>query len=122
MLSEEEIKARKPVWVALSDFYLDTELGESELAYIAGVIKGSPYDIEQAKLIDFNELYPALKFNLFDIAGAWAGFDRDWLFLKVQTYLQNEPNKQLTDEDKKQWISFNAAYWQKVEGFYNQLS
>ena len=33
---DEEIERRKPVWAALSDLWLDTELTEDDLQRIAG--------------------------------------------------------------------------------------
>jgi hypothetical protein len=40
-----ELQSRAPVWEALSDFWLDTELVDFEFDYIARVISDSPYSI-----------------------------------------------------------------------------
>ena len=42
-LDEAEIERRKPVWAALSELWLDTELADDDLRRIAGVMGQSGY-------------------------------------------------------------------------------
>jgi len=64
-----------PVWEALSDFFLDTELQEADYQRIASVLTCSSYTIAEIEEILRYEVYPALRWNLLAIAGEWAGFD-----------------------------------------------
>ena len=73
------IEERKPIWIALSNFYLDTELQDSDYKSIAKAFKSSPYTLLEIKRINKYEVFPILQFNLLDIAGEWMGFDEDWL-------------------------------------------
>lgn len=78
-LSSQEILDRVPVWDALADFWLDTELVEFQLDLIARVIAASPYSIQEVRAIHFFEVAPAVSANFSSIAGEWAGFDSEWL-------------------------------------------
>jgi hypothetical protein len=69
---------RHPVWIALSDLFLDTDTRLS-FPYIARTLAASPYSDDELAAIFQNEVAPAVEFNLFDIAGEWAGFDETWL-------------------------------------------
>lgn len=61
------IEERKPIWIALSDFYLDTELQEATFRYIATKIAESPYSFKKVKEIDKYEIFPVLKNNSLSI-------------------------------------------------------
>ena len=45
------IEHRKPIWNVFSEFYLDTELQESDFRHIAFKIIESPYSFEKVKEI-----------------------------------------------------------------------
>ena len=76
---ETEIERRKPVWTALSDLWLDTELDESDLSYIAREMHDSGYSIEELRHIYLFEVAPAVYWNLLGFAGVWGCFDIVWL-------------------------------------------
>jgi hypothetical protein len=77
-----ELQSRTPVWEALSDFWLDTELVDFEFDYIARVISASPYSIAEVRAIHDYEVAPAVSANLAGVAGEWAGFNSEWLTKK----------------------------------------
>ena len=85
------IDDRLPVWVALSDFFLDTELDEKDHQRISEVLASSPYSIQDIEDILRFEVYPVLIWNLRSMAGEWAGFDRDWLQEQIQPRLNRRP-------------------------------
>jgi hypothetical protein len=117
------IDDRKPIWIALSEFYLDTELEESDIKYIAETILKSPYSLEEVKEIDKYEVFPVLIPNLLSTAGNWAGFNEDWLLEKIQSYLKKNSslNRMTTEIFYKlfQWIGND--YWKKLEVIYHEL-
>ncbi len=78
-----KIEERKPIWTALSDFYLDTELDELDFQFIAKKIYESPYSFDDIKNINKYELFPVLQTNLLSVAGEWAGFDEKWLIQRI---------------------------------------
>ena len=76
---QKTIEHRKPIWNVISEFYLDTELQESDYDRISKTLVESNLDIEHLKAIDLYEVFPVLKANLLSVAGVWDGFDEVWL-------------------------------------------
>lgn len=85
------IAERLPVWEALSEFFLDTELDDDDHQRIAKMLSSSPYSLRQIEDILKHEVYPALIWNLRSIAGEWAGFDQDWLIHQIKPNLNKRP-------------------------------
>jgi hypothetical protein len=83
VLDQAEIERRKPVWIALSDLWLDTELTEDDLRRIAEVMRRSGYKVEELREIYLFEVAPVVFPNLLSVAGEWAGFDEEWLVQEV---------------------------------------
>ena len=77
------LERRRPVWRALSQLYLDTELDARDLADIAAVVAASGYSEAEAEAILYRELHPVLLANLTSMAGEWAGFDLVWLEARI---------------------------------------
>ena len=73
------LNTRKPLWVALSNLFLDTELDEKNLVYIAKKMHKSPYSLNEIDDILMLEVFPVCIANLHSVAGEWAGFDENWL-------------------------------------------
>ena len=78
-LNQEDIEKRLPVWRALSDLFLDTELDQSDLQYIANRIRESGYTRQEVQEILWDEVFPALGDNLRITTGEWACFSDAWL-------------------------------------------
>lgn len=79
----DDLDKRIPVWAALSELYLDTDVS---LWYdsVARTLASSPYSLETLERILVDEVHPALHANLLQVAGEWAGFDDAWLVEHVQ--------------------------------------
>jgi hypothetical protein len=77
-LEEVDIVARRPVWEALSTLFLDTDVS-LDRAFRARVLAESPYSVAELETILADEVFPVCGWNLFGIAGEWAGFDPEWL-------------------------------------------
>ena len=75
-LTAREIERRRPLWVALSDLYLDTE---PEWERVALACAASGYSMPELQRILFDEVHPVVHRNLWDTAGEWQGFDEEWL-------------------------------------------
>ncbi len=88
MLSEAEIAVRRPVWVALSELWLDSVLQDRDLTHIARVLRDSGYDRETLEAILFEEVAPVVYRNLYSVAGEWMGFDEDWLCGEIRGALR----------------------------------
>ena len=77
--AERNLASRLPVWLALSELYLDTELPPDQVEHLAKTLAASPYSRAELEGILLTELHPVLVTNLRVVAGAWTGFDPTWL-------------------------------------------
>ena len=78
--SPEELEIRRPLWIALSDLYLDTEPNWQR---VASICAASPFEIAELQRILFDEVHPVVHLNLWSVAGVWEGFDEDWLVTSI---------------------------------------
>ena len=68
--------ARLPVWEALSELWLDTEMTDSAAHWVVRTVLASPYSVDEAEAIHWHEVAPAVYFNALVIpGGVWTGFD-----------------------------------------------
>jgi hypothetical protein len=123
MTDPVNIEQRRPIWLALSEFYLDTELQDSDFRQIAFTILDSPYSFDEVKSINKYEVFPILRANLLSPAGAWVGFEETWLIEKITSRLDNKTK--LNDIGVE--ISYQAFkwmckdYWKKLQRIYNDI-
>jgi hypothetical protein len=94
-MTATEIERRKPVWSALSEFYLDTELSKDEISRIAKVFSDSKFSMEELKEINYSEVGPVVFTNLYSTAGAWNGFDEEWLYEQITERLNKKKGEGL---------------------------
>lgn len=78
-----DLDRRRPVWDALSELFLDTELREPDIRRIAKVAADSGYSHDELEGILYDELFPILIWNLRSPAGEWVGFDPAWLEQRI---------------------------------------
>ena len=118
-----KIKERKLIWIALSEFYLDTELQESDLRDIAFKIIESPYSLDEIKKINNYEVFPVLQPNLLSVAGEWAGIDEEWLIKNITDSLAKRNTiKKIGIESSYLSVKWMCKdYWEKLEKVYNQI-
>lgn len=118
------IDDRLPVWEALSDFFLDTELDDKDYQRISEVVVSSPYSIQETEDILRFELYPRLIWNLRSVAGEWAGFDRDWLKEQIKPRLNKRPRIRMPMFQwgmvRDHWINVSAMVRAKRENGANK--
>ena len=110
MHDPQTIEARMPVWSALSEFFLDTDLQEDDYQRIASVLARSAYSIAEVEEILRYEVYPPLRSNLLSIAGEWAGFDEQWLCEKISPHTGKRPRLRLP---QMQWGRIRH-HWERV--------
>lgn len=72
-------EARLPIWRALSDLFLDTEISETTYSHIARTIVESGFTVNEVEAILWHEVYPVLRVNLYSVAGVWDGWSDTWL-------------------------------------------
>lgn len=102
---EQDERDRRPIWDALQVFWMDTD-PSFELAYCAEVCVRSKYSLIEIEAIFWNEVRPAVQFNLWSgVAPEWAGFQIEWLSQRIlQVHRFGRPSL---------WRFFypRASYW-----------
>lgn len=75
----DDAERRFRVWYALADLFLDTQPQPDDYAYIARTLKASGYDRAELRRMFEEDVGPAFIFNLYDIAGEWAGWSEEFV-------------------------------------------
>ncbi len=78
----DDLPARRSVWEALSELYLDTDVSLS-LKWRVDLLAASPYAVDELEAILVDEVNPVCRMNMFVVTGAWAGFDLAWLESRI---------------------------------------
>ena len=76
-----------------------------DLEAAAKICAQSKYSLSEIEQIFWNEVRPAVRFNLFSVAGEWAGFELEWLaqrILKTNRFGKKLPIKYFRPQ---------SAYW-----------
>jgi hypothetical protein len=77
--TELRLADRRPVWAALSNLFLDTDIGLLREA-TAKELAASPYSVADLERILIDEVYPVCRSNRFAWPGGeWLAFDDGWL-------------------------------------------
>ena len=115
---EFELEKRIPIWNSISEFYLDTELQDSDYESITNTFLNSDLHISELKEIDLYEVFPVLKGNLLSVAGVWNAFDEKWLKEAcTKTYFKRNKNfhKWKTKLYNQFLHSMRKDHWTEIE-------
>lgn len=82
-LSQEEVQKRIPLWLAISQLYIDNEVGEYDFNRIVGEILKNDFSFDEAEKILIEEVAPVCCWNLYATAGVWTAFDEEDLVNKI---------------------------------------
>ena len=115
-LSESDIESRRPVWVAFSDLFLDTDVS---LRYenIITVCAESNYSTNELEDILRHEVAPLVSGNLWSVAGEWSGFDPDELAQEISGNCERPASFwQLTKiKFKNRWFKrYIDEHWERI--------
>lgn len=110
-MKPHSLEIKKPLWIALSDLFLDTELSENDLICLAKKIKESLLPIEDVKEILMEEVLPVCIPNMKIVAGEWEAFNEDWLVDSIQNLTR--PNALQRMMHKKDF-RFIKDDWNKI--------
>ena len=105
---EQDLDDRTPVWDSMQELFTDTDVMPL-YDMIAKRCADSKYSIQELKDILFNEVLPAMKFNMLSFpVSEWAGFKTDWVVKRV---LQKHRYGK-----RKPWIfyRYTNSHWQKI--------
>ena len=75
---EQDLKDRRPLWDEFQMFWMDID-PVIFLKSAAQVCARSKYSLSEVEQIFWNEIRPAVRFNLLSPVGEWAGFEIEGL-------------------------------------------
>jgi hypothetical protein len=111
------------VWLAMADHFLDTETRQNiPLTALQCVEAG--FSGERARDAWRHEVSPAVAFNLWSVAGEWAGWDRDWLVERIERLRSSGHNRPGTLQDMRYWLRAPGMHgvWVAIERCMQALS
>ena len=110
-MTDQDFQTRLPVWTALSELFLDTELQDDDYAGIAAVLDRSGLPRERLQAILNYEVAPAFAFNLVDLAGEWTPWSEEEVL-----EIMSAPRRGSVLSRMGAWRTrkFLASQWQKI--------
>lgn len=112
MSEAAEIARALPLWTALSDLFLDTDVLLS-VPYIARTIVETGYSIDEAEEMLRWDVRPAFYGNLLSVAGEWAGWPADFVRERVLAVRGKRADRFLIGENRffprEEWAAVVAA-------------
>lgn len=114
--------ARRKVWIAFAEHFLDTEtrwlLPRSALAAVEG-----GFSVEEAREIWRYEVTPVVGPNLWDVAGEWAAWYSGWLVEEVSRVARRRrrPPGLLSRLRYRLTVAFLDRYWGAIERLMRSL-
>jgi hypothetical protein len=93
---DAQIKERTPVWLALSELFLEGEASDLNHSELANILAASPYSLAELYIILRYEVSPVLRTNLspfmpIPISRDWERFDQAWLTVELTKRLGRRP-------------------------------
>ena len=76
MIETSEKPSRIDVWVAMADHFLDTET-RHDIPFAALRCVEAGLSSVEARSVWQHEVEPAVRFNVWDVAGEWACWDKE---------------------------------------------
>ncbi|KAJ3547349.1 hypothetical protein NM688_g5409 [Phlebia brevispora] len=102
---------QKDAYRALSDLFLDTEQTQDDLNRLANRLSSTGLSSTALESMLRNDLFPILYPNLISVAGAWDGFQDDWLFTQLQNRQSQSPGVLRGAADWTAWQSVGWIIW-----------
>jgi hypothetical protein len=110
-LLEQDLKARRPVWSALSDLFLDTDTTLLE-PQIVRTLAASPYSEVELERIFIAEVHPVCWANIF--WWEWAGFDPEWLEAQITSPRTRFANFLTWLHPLSHWLNRRSPQWRRI--------
>jgi len=114
VLTEKEVEARKPLWLAMSELWLDSEPDKGDFRRITGILSESDFSLNELNYIYHNEVVPAVYLNQLCPAGEWVSFDEDWLAEQIISRLRTESFWSKLIFQVRYRLRFSSRQWRKV--------
>jgi hypothetical protein len=115
-----KLSQRRLVWKALSNLYLDAELGDDEFKCLAKALADTGFAWSEILQINYDEVGPALYHNLFNYVGQWSGWPEPELSDYLTTHYSGRPARLFWSRRLWRWLIdyFTAEWLAKIEGYF----
>ena len=114
-LTPRQIERRAPLWSALTELFLDTELTDDDIDRIATTIAQSGWSARDAEAILASEIAPAFFWNLLSATGEWAGWsDATVQAIVLRRLARSRPRRWLDTVFARLARRRYAAEWRQV--------
>ena len=112
-----DLARRRPVWFALSELWLDTELQNPDLKWIASRLVATGYAWTEIERICLHEVTPAL----FDCLRAPDGFDPEWLEDRILNLIGRPDHDAWVAQNQDKLWQFIGQDWHAVARLFQEL-
>jgi len=119
-LTQSEINQRLQIWVAISELWLDNEMREGELKFIAQRLAVSKYSLAELEGIYLYEVAPVVHMNLRSFEGVQKAFPIQWLTDEIVKRLEEFGYQEIPEEDAAHMTEYTTAYWERVKKFVEE--
>ncbi|MCE2595819.1 hypothetical protein K6Y31_13485 [Motilimonas cestriensis] len=115
------------VWQLLSELYLDNELEQQTLVYLAQRLKNTEFSLVQLEQMLLTQVHPVLHWNLLSVAGEWTYFEATSLQDAINDYLteQQSVRGKLKHLVTWPWRRYSQTLvsqdWLRVKALYEDL-
>lgn len=120
MLASEATDEHAAIWESMADHFLDSDTRD-QVPHTALLCLRSGLSIEQAREIWRHEVTPAVCFNLYQVAGEWGAWDREWLLQRI-AQKRRRGRGWLANLLYRAEVGFNHAVWLQLESCMRLLS
>ena len=112
------IARRLPVWAALAELFLDTELDAADHRRIGAAIDAAGFAAAEGRAILKDEVLPAFAHNLLQVAGEWAGWSDDHVREVMLGSLRDDGSLSLGARFK-QWLLWRdlSSDWDRIAAY-----
>jgi hypothetical protein len=110
---------RRAVWSALSDLWIDSEIQDHEMDYLAQILVDSGYTLAELENIYRYEVSTVVWTNLSPLNSGekvWSGFDQEWLGNEIVKNLEREEKDPLYRFYIRSWI----GQWIRTRSVHNK--
>ncbi len=120
VLSDDEIADRLPIWEAVAELWLDVEMKQGEIKFIAQRLAQSKYSMAELEGILLYEVAPVVHLNLRDTEGEQRSFPIEWLQEEILKHLAKAGGHRTTVEEEAYLTEYVSTYWERTKEFIHE--
>jgi hypothetical protein len=83
-MTSKTYSEKQRAWLIMADLFLDTDYNDAELGLMARRLSELPFSPDELDALYRKDVSPICSWNLYQVAGEWAGFDEEWLIAEIE--------------------------------------